>query len=337
MAKSRRANAILFGFDFQVNAAIILMLENIDEMSSLRLEGDYEDIEIKLNDGQFILAQAKAIEKSSSDFSHVRSNLKKALETLSESAQKAQAKQLILITNSPNPLNEDASKSIFYGEAHRSYSSLPESSKKIISNYLDGLACPLDTDKFMIQILPFETDDDRERYKIVRNRIDDFIGSLDLNISGVGSKLMTIWHEDIFQNGSKKDSNITLDKKEIIWPVVVLVSDIERCDKDLWDDFEPGEYEEITHKYHELISSCCERCDFFIRVLYDYNQYHPVGIKPREKCWNFAKCKWKDYESEFLVCDEDQKAKSQLIQIILYSIVRNRIAIDKIKKGVRLC
>lgn len=63
MAKSRRANAVNFGFDFQVNAAIVLMLENIEDVSALRLEGNYEDIEVKLNDGEYILAQAKSIEK----------------------------------------------------------------------------------------------------------------------------------------------------------------------------------------------------------------------------------------------------------------------------------
>ena len=49
----------LFGFDFQVNAAIILMLENIKELKSLRLEGEKEDIELTLENGEKILAQAK--------------------------------------------------------------------------------------------------------------------------------------------------------------------------------------------------------------------------------------------------------------------------------------
>ena len=38
MVKNRRANAVLFGFDFQRNAAIILMLERIKELRSVRLE-----------------------------------------------------------------------------------------------------------------------------------------------------------------------------------------------------------------------------------------------------------------------------------------------------------
>lgn len=79
MARNRRANAVVFGFDFQVNAAIVIMLENIENLQSLRLEGNFEDIEIELNNHQYILAQAKAVEKSSSDFQNVRKNLKKAL------------------------------------------------------------------------------------------------------------------------------------------------------------------------------------------------------------------------------------------------------------------
>ena len=43
MGKDRRADAVLFGFDFQVNAAIVLMLENIKELQSLRLESENED------------------------------------------------------------------------------------------------------------------------------------------------------------------------------------------------------------------------------------------------------------------------------------------------------
>lgn len=69
---NRAANPVLFGFDFQVNAAIVLMLENIKDMSSIRLEGA-EDIEINLNDGSCVLAQAKAVVKSSTDFTKLKS------------------------------------------------------------------------------------------------------------------------------------------------------------------------------------------------------------------------------------------------------------------------
>ena len=55
----------------------------------------------------------------------------------------------------------------------------------------------------MIQILPFETDNDIERYKVVKRVVDDFIGDLNLNIPGLGKKLLSIWHEEVFENGTK--------------------------------------------------------------------------------------------------------------------------------------
>ena len=101
---SRRADQVMFGFEFQVNAAIILMLRNIKSLDTIRIEGNYEDIELQLTDGEKILAQAKGVQLGSSNFHNVRANLKKALKTLSEGGNKAtNVKQLIFITNSFNP------------------------------------------------------------------------------------------------------------------------------------------------------------------------------------------------------------------------------------------
>lgn len=335
MARSRRANAVVFGFDFQVNAAIVIMLENIEDLQSLRLEGDSEDIEIELNNQQYILAQAKAVEKSSSDFRNVRRNLEKALISLSEGSQKVNAQQLIFITNSPNPLNEDVSRSIFWGDAHRSFLSLPGSSQELIKGYVDKIAYPLDLNKFMIQILPFETDNDAERYKAVKRVVDDFIGDLSLNIPGLGKKLLTIWHEEVFKNGTKNDANIQLRKKDIIWPIMVIATDINYCDDTFADMFDSSIYDEIVYKYRETIDSCCERYEFFIRVLYDYKTYQTS--KPlSEKAFDFAINKWEDYLDEFKLEGVDEEIQMGLIQIILYRIVRNRIVIQKIKAEVKL-
>lgn len=216
MGTNRRANAVLFGFDFQVNAAIVLMIENITDLNEIRLESNNEDIDITLNSGNHILAQAKAIEKSSSDFTNVRKNLKKSLESLSEGNSKVKADKLILITNSPNPLNDDNSRSIFYGHAHRDFSTLPQSSQNIINEYLEKINQPLNTDLFRIQVLPFETDDENERYKVVLQEINDFIGNLKLQTPGLGKELHQIWKNQIFVNGSKKDETIFLNKKDII-------------------------------------------------------------------------------------------------------------------------
>ena len=114
MTKSSNASPEVFGFDFQINATIFLLLDNIKEVKTVRMEGASEDIELTMNDGNQIMAQAKGVVKGSSDFSHVRSKLSDAIRTLS-SADNTSVEQLILITNSRNPLKEDTSKGFFYG------------------------------------------------------------------------------------------------------------------------------------------------------------------------------------------------------------------------------
>lgn len=335
MSRSKRAHAVMFGFDFQVNAAIVLMIENIEDLKSLRLEGNYEDISLELENNQYILAQAKSVEQSSTDFRNVRKNLKKSLTSLSEGNNKIDAQQLIMITNSPNPMNETASRNLFLGVAHRGFSSLPISSQKLIEGYLSGINQPLSTDKFMIQVLPFETDDDIERYKMVKQAVDDFIGDLNLNVPGLGKKLLSIWHEEVFKNGTKKDAAIQLKKKDVVWPIMLIATDVERCDDAFADIFDSSAYDEIVHQYKETIESCCERCEFFIKVLCDYNEYK-CSKKLAEKCLEFAINQWENYLSEFELGSIDDETKKGLIQIVLYNIVRNRISIDRIKKGVKL-
>lgn len=335
MPKNSRANSVVFGFDFQVNAAIILMLEHIDELKSLKLEGNYEDIELKLQDDEYILAQAKSVERGSSDFHNVRENLKKALRTLSAGASKVKTRQLILITNSYNPLNEEESRFIFNGEAYRDFCSLPESSQAIISRYLEDIEKPLSVNKFLIQVFPFETDNDNERYKFVRKKVDDFIGELGLNIPGIAKSILTTWHEDVFQNGTKRNADIVLDKKSVIWPLVVKATEIDCCDRNFLDWFDDSLYNEIVYQYKDVINSCCEKYDFFIRVLYDYISFHSDKSN-REKCVEFALSQWKNYLEDLRLNNVEYEVQEGFIQIVLYNIVKNRINIDRIKRGANL-
>lgn len=335
MKKDRRADAVFFGFDFQVNAAIVLMLENIKELKSLRLESENEDIDIELYSGSHILAQAKAIVNSSMDFAHVRTNLKKALESLSEGSKKVQTEKLILITNSPNPLNEDASRSLFWGPAHRGFSTLPESSQKIITDYLSQIDQPLDTNQFVIQVVPFETDDDSEKYKAVMQSINDFIGELKLEIPGIAKQLHRVWCGEVFKNGSKKDAKITLSKKNLIWPIIVIATDVDRIDHDFVERFDSVQYDEIVRRFRETIDSCCERVEFFTKILFDFNAYNNPG-KPSEKTVNFVDECWCNYSAEFEGDGIDSDIVEALTKVVVYNVIRRRYDIDKIKKGVSL-
>ena len=335
MGHSTRADAVVFGFAFQANAAIVLFLENIKNMKSIKLEGNYEDIEIELDDGKMILAQAKAVEKASTDFAHVRANMKKALKTLSEGDKKVKTKELIMVTNSPNPFNDDDSKSAFYGHAHRKYDSLPDSAKRFVDEWLMEIDEPLDTSKFKIQVIPFETDEEAERYKVILECINNFIGDLDISIPGIGKKLLEVWQCQIFDNGGNMDANIKLGKKDIIWPVLVKVTNTIQCDDDFLEQFDAGLYEETLTKYSDIIEDHCERCEFFIRILSEYNEFKS-SERPSKKIYDFIETKWSEFEKEFSSETIEDNVREAITKIVMYQVIKRRIAIDKVKTGTNL-
>lgn len=333
---NRRADAGMFGFDFQVNAAIVLMLENIKTLSSVRLEGNEEDIVLTLDNKKKILAQAKAVQNGSSDFRNVRANLKKALTTLSEGAQSADVDKLIFITNSANPFNDDSSRSVFYAPTRRKFSDLPSSAQTIIQEYLSAIAQPLNTDNFVIQVFNFETDDDKERYKVVMQEVNDFIGRLSTTSPGIGRRLLDIWQNRIFENGSKKDASITVTKKGIIWPLIVLETDISKYDDEYEDLFDIGVYEEVTRRYQTVIDDCCERVDFFTKILYDYREFKSEKKNSKEKNIAFIQTTWEQYKTEFMDSSIDDETLEALTQIILYNVLRRRKLIESIRREVNL-
>lgn len=335
MMEIRRADSTMFGFDFQVNAAIILMLKNIKELKSLKLEGNHEDIELCYNDGEYILAQAKSVSDPINDFRNVLKNLKKALETLSEGEKEVSVKRLIFITNSRNPLHEKINVSVFEGESYREYSTLSENSKNLIDKYLKSIKNPLDTEKFVIQVLPFETDQREERYKIVKNKIDEFIVDLNIVSPGIGKKIMETWQNNIFKNGTNKDVDIKLTKSEIIWPLIYIITDISLCDDKILNIIDESMYEEVKHRYRELIEIYTERITFFTKVIFDYSVFKSERDRSQQFL-DFIEKKWVDYKDDFPLSDENDELEKALIQIILYTILRNRISIKKIKEGVEL-
>ena len=64
-----------------------------------------------------------------------------------------------------------------------------------------------------------------------------------------------------------------MTKKDIIWPILVQITEIEQCDDSFLEQFDSGVYEELVNRYCEVINSHCEQCEFFIKILSDYNNF----------------------------------------------------------------
>jgi len=335
MSKNTSASATTFGFDFQINSALVLMVENIVKLKSLSLEGALEDIEIKLSNNKYILAQAKSIVRSCDDFKNVRQNLKKSLKTLSIGSEKAiDIEKLIFITNSPNPFNLENTMSLFYGHAHREFVSLPDNCKEIINNYILENNLNLDLNKFTIQILPFETDLDIERYKVVKMCVDTFVEQLNLNLQGFGQSLMTLWQSVLIRNSTKNNLKIILTKEDLVWPLIVKILDLNdfRHLPYLTDD---GLIDEINHVYKDIVADYTQKFEFITMILSDFETFRmrKTGNEIRD---NFILQKWNTYINRIYTIDKGPEIQEVLIKVILHKIIDGRYKIENIKEKLEL-
>jgi hypothetical protein len=328
---NRIATNTLFGFDFQVNAAIVIMLENIVDVDAIRMEGK-EDIEILLNDGRYILAQAKSVVRGSHDFTNVTTNLTKAMESLAEASRGLIIKELIYITNSANPFNIKSEKHIFEGRpTHRSYNDLLPQSQKKIDGVISNLTVPIDKSRLLIQTLPFETDDKRERYKYVWSVIEELLNKIG-NVSISKEYLHKTWCNDIFHSGTIDNQKIKLTKTDIIWPIIVMSTNQENYDN---YDLDEAEVEEVAHLYSNIINTYTERYEFLTKVLHAFNDFiKDKEIKDRIRI--FVSEKYVDF---LYIMDEtniDDHLKEIIIKIILTNILTKRFLIKRIKERVNL-
>lgn len=324
----RNASASAFGWDFQANSAMLLMLENIKEAERVRVEGADEDIEITLKNKTKVYAQAKAVAKPD-DTSHVIDKLTKALESLSDAAKKGGGSLFTYVTNSSNPFNNQRTISYFTGRTHLSFDELPDSAKKRINRIiLDNGYTGLDLHKLDIRVIPFYGNDLKNRYKEIQACVNEFLAEVNVDVPGINTEIMEIWQRDLFQNGTQSDTTISVPKEKMIWPLIVLTVD-KTSANDYKKDFNDDEVGEIERKYKMIINQNTMRYEMISRVLFDYR-----GSKKTQK--RFVAEQWNDYLDIVSMIETDDGIKETLVKIILYRILTQRQYIQSIRRGVNL-
>lgn len=328
------ASDSIFGWNFQINAAIVLMLEDIENVQKVRVEGRTEDIEITLTDGEFVFSQAKALSDPSST-KNVRKKLADGLGTLNQAAKQSGVCKLIYITNAYDPLADKKSMPSFYGQSRKPYASLTDSAKKVIDNILTKENYnDIDKSKLFVYTLPFENDLN-DRYKVVIEKVKDFIASIKSNLSGSAQDVLDIWQQQLFENATLHDTAIVLTKKDIMWPLIVVMCDDGFRANPFSEDFDDGIYDEISSKYKSFISCKCQKFTFATRVLSDYQDY--VSVKTgNDRIIEFINNQWSTYLDEFTSDGNTEELLNRLVKIILFQLLRQRYLINEVKKKVKL-
>lgn len=324
----RNASASAFGWDFQANSAILLMLENIKDAKRIRVEGADEDIEVTLQDKSKIYVQAKAVIKPD-DYTHVIDKLTSALETLSLAAKNGDGSKFTYVTNSPNPFNSQKTMSFFTGRTHLDFDELPvDAQRKIRKIIQDKGYLALDVNKMDVRVIPFYGNDLKNRYKEIQACINEFLDSVEIDVPGINTRILEIWQRDLFQNATQTDMTISIDKDQMIWPLIVLVVD-KTAASEYKKDFVDDEIEEIERKYKLIINQNTMSYKMISRIMSDYR-------KAKKSVKDFVTECWKEYLDVIDTIDGDDRTKESLVKIILYRILIQRQSIKAIKRGVNL-
>lgn len=219
MSTNRNAGAVIFGFDYQIDAAICLFVRNIKLIAKIKVEGKYEDIEQILSNGSIIFCQVKSVVDATKDDSQTKKQkLRKALISLSDCELNTKDK-LIYCSNQKDPLIAKDSKFTINDIVEFEYNSLDEESKKLINKYFKKNIS--NVNKLSIMKVPYNYSSDKNiKMEFIYNCVKEFLISIDGN--ALGYKDITLkWHE--FLKDSAYDKEFYINKKDLIWIIICVI------------------------------------------------------------------------------------------------------------------
>lgn len=334
---SSNASASARGWEFQENAAILLALKHLRDVEKVRVEGQ-EDIELTLTNGNKFYAQAKS-SKDPQETKNALAVLKKALKTLDEDASLSDCERLIYVTNLDDPFVEPTSARYLSGPlSYSKFSALPKScQEKVKKICAEKRFVRFDFGKFYVLAFPF-VGDDENKYRIVKQEAQDFLNELEIANRISSSRILSRWQLAFRQNSSKIDTQVTISKADLIWPLICWICELNQ-DSDELDEWDDSQKECIVSGYQSVINDRTENFEFVSRVMSDYNNFKSSlasALKGRQlldKFSNEFSCKYAD---EFVVDVHDDVDRQDIARIALKRVVGVRARIYRIKAGAGL-
>lgn len=361
---SNDASASVFGWNFQVNAAIFLALHYIENLSDIKVESDEQDIELTLNDSSKVFAQAK----SAQDYSTAINNKKKIKDGLLSLARTHQTDNnglFIYISNIPNVFSEEYG---LFNNNVRSYKDLPLTIKNQVDDLFVSIKADLDKkikenkrkpnvieklnyycrcienfnkEKLCFSVVVPYIGHDESRYSPIVDKItgtlSEYFQLSHNQIIALRKKLLRFYHECFELNASTSDDediSKAIKRKDFIWPAIALTIDQAELNPDEWcaEVVDESTCSEIFEGIGKLMIPYHERFEFITKIMTDYTEYkrNHIGSLTIEK--NFANEQYLSYLNEFDGYDIEENIKKLITIWFLYRTVKNNILINKITK-----
>ena len=333
--QSSNASGSARGWEFQFAAGIHIFLVHIDEVFSLKIEGDEEDIEVTLTDSSLIYAQAKCVTDIEDD-NNVKSNYEKAIVTLARAGKGNAVRKLIFITNSPNPFGIKRTISFFLGVPKHKYSALPNTCKKKILQSIEKSKINLNTDILEIWILPFFGEEEN-RYSQLIMEIEKFLATIK-DTQGLSEKLLSIWRERFSINAGNKDTSVVLRKEELIWPIIALASDRESIEA-YTSSYDAAARTEISREFSNFIHVKADTFLFSNKVInayYDYCDNNQLPLHQQKSQDSFISSERNMFSEDFTISTLPTEIRDILMELVIKRILRLRYLITEVKERVGL-
>lgn len=170
--------------------------------------------------------------------------------------------------------------------------------------------------------------------------IREFLIKISVN-QDFSKSLLEIWQSDFLFNATNSDISINLNKNQIIWPIIVLNSQLSEEDKTFQNLIEKFEMDEegiglVLHQYSNFINKQIEKFSFVMKVNNEYEIYKKNKIGVARQTISFINNNWTDYLYLVDLDTIEEEVKEVLVKIILSKILNQKQMIKKIKQEVNL-
>lgn len=330
---STQASATIFGFQFQINAAIYLMLKHFSVFDQIKVEGSQEDIELFLHDNKKIYAPAKSKEFPTKDNKGHSEKLKDALRTLSNVDDRGNYNLMYISNLEENPLNSGTKE--FDGISFLKYDELKEESKKKIDNQISNENYNIDTSRLIIAKIPFYGDDWEQRHKEISKKMSEFISNVSPSLSSFANRIITIWEEEFLHNASVKSPKITINKENVVWGLVVCklqLDDVKKFDEKL--EIEETDFLEAIDEYEKIIDIKSSTFLDYNKIISLYSQYKLKSDKSVSIYEFIQGNKDEIFNLIFPDKNKDDIVLQACAKIITKEIILRSKSIEEIKRGV---
>lgn len=341
--KQTQVNYSVFGWQFQIVAAIVLSLIYRKKLMKVKVEGKTEDIELYLKNEDPIFIQAKSTTQKMDEFHGEKTPCKGAIETLlnTSNSQANNYSKLIYINNFLNPLKlEDSVKKVYWEPTAnelliKDYDALPSSGKDFLKDRLKEAQDELDKGnyfsdtnnfdwkKFEIITLIMDNNDSNNKFNILHRTIENVLIKVKSQI--YSDELSSSFITQYLNNATKKEE--TIFKEDILWRFIYEL--VEKTADKYLDDLDLIIQEEVESYSNRFITEQTLNIDIINRVYSDFNLFKEKNNS--RELQKFLDEEWEKLKEDFPI-DEDMEIQKGCIQDMIWKILKKKRIIDRLKE-----